>query len=778
MKKLHNFFLLLIIYSSSFYSFAMNIDGLLNESEWENAQEFDDFLTVYPNNQSKPKYKTNVKYFSTSEGIYFGITNSQPISEQTLQQHSRDYFYADVDRVVLMIDFEGKGNVGYEFTVSLGDSLRDAIVINENEISQNWDSIWFAKTHQNSNEWFAEYFIPWGVAPIPEETSDKRKLKITVARKVHQDAEYYNSSGLWVMQTPFLSKFQTIYVDNYELNKENKSFEFFPYISTTNDFIENNSSINIGGELFWDIDFQSKLDISINPDFGQVESDDVIVNFSANETFYPDKRPFFTENQSLFEITGQDLRFINTRRIGAIPDKCSNTDKSHLGQCSDYRNDSTDINAALRYTKKGKINEYGFFVALEDNTIFSKGRDFFSGRFKRNLNNSKGTVGYLVTSVDRPSINRKAFVNTLDFDYKPSGSSRLYGWLSNANVKEEGIESNGYGFRLAYSNRSSKNFFSNYFINYHDKNFNINDMGYIKKYDNISVGANYDIERTNKNKNSLISQTILEFDITHDRSDKGNYSGGIDFDVFYELQYKDSSSLKFACYCNFIGGVDFEETRKNPGSPFIENLPGAYMYVNYRSPSTSKIQSTYKVAYGTFGYETEDSNTDLRNESFTVAYSNVFKPSSNVQLNIEWFEYQTRSNWSIWRENNLFGYFDKEQISSSLSLDIFRGNNQEFRIKGKIYGIKAKNPRSYRVSSNGYMNASTDNMEAFQLSETAFQIRYKYEFSPLSNLYVVYTRGGKLSSTFNQKDNFSDLYSGAWTNQTLDKFIIKMRLKF
>ena len=82
-----------------------------------------------------------------------------------------------------------------------------------------------------------------------------------------------------------------------------------------------------------------------------------------------------------------------------------------------------------------------------------------------------------------------------DFDYKPSGSSRLYGWLSNANVKEELIESNGYGFRLAYSKRSSKSFFSNYFINFHDKNFNINDMGYIKKYDNISVGANYDIER-------------------------------------------------------------------------------------------------------------------------------------------------------------------------------------------------------------------------------------------------------------------------------------------
>ena len=56
------------------------------------------------------------------------------------------------------------------------------------------------------------------------------------------------------------------------------------------------------------------------------------------------------------------------------------------------------------------------------------------------------------------------------------------------------------------------------------------------------------------------------------------------------------------------------------------------MYVNYRSPSTSKIQSTYKVAYGTFGYETEDSNTDLRNESFTVAYSNVFNFDNGTLL--------------------------------------------------------------------------------------------------------------------------------------------------
>jgi len=778
MKKLLNLVFFLLLLGGNSYLQAIIVDGVLSEEEWKNANELKDFYTVSPNTQLKPKYKTEVKYFSTQQGIFFGITNEQPISEQSLQKHPRDLFFADADRIFLMLDFEGKGNVGYEFTVSLGDSLRDAIVINENEISENWDAVWYAKTHQSSNEWFAEYFIPWGVAPMPEETKNIRKINITVARKIHKDAEYYASPGLWPMRSPFLTSFKPIEIKNFSVKTNQKSFDFFPYVSGTNNFIENNRSINIGGEIFWDIDSQSKLDVSLNPDFGQVESDDVIVNFSANETFYPDKRPFFTENQSLFEVIGQDLRFINTRRIGAIPDKCSNTNESHQGQCKDYRYDSTDINAAVRYTKKGKINQYGLFTSLEDNSLFSRGRDFFAGRFKKNLDSTKGTIGYLVTYVDRPSIQRKSFINVTDFDYRPSDTSRLFGWVSQANIEEKGQTKNGYGFRIAYTERPSKEFFSYYFINYHDKNFNINDMGYIKKYDNISIGVNFDIEKTPEEKSSLISQTLLEFNIAHDRSDKGGYSGGIDFDVFYELQYKDSSSMKFACYCNFIGGLDFEETRKNSAFPIIENLPGAYMYAYYKSPRTSKIQSIYNIAYGTFGYETQEKNLDLRNETFSIKYSNVIKPSDSMQLNIAWFEYETKSNWSIWREDNLFGYYDKEQLSSSLSLDLFRGNNQEFRIKGKIYGIKGQNPRSYRVSSNGYMNSSLDNVNSFQISETAFQVRYKYEFAPLSNLYIVYTRGGKLTIPFNQEDNFKDIYSDAWTNETLDKFIVKLRLKF
>ena len=779
MKKLIKIIVFLLLFISTASFSVINIDGNLTESEWNNAEILDNFLTVFPYDKSIPKYKTKVKYFSNEKGIYFGVVNEQPYETQIAQKHPRDSWDVDADRIFLIIDFDANANTGYEFAVTLGDSLRDAIWVNENDITDNWDAIWQAKTSQSENEWIAEYFLPWGIVPMSNVKSDLRKIRLSVGRKVQHLSKFFNMPGLWGQQSPFLSLMQETFIKNFKpQDADQTKVDFFPYISATNNFVENNRNINFGGEVFWDIDSESKLDISINPDFGQVESDDVIVNFSANETFYPDKRPFFTENQTLFDITGWDLRFINTRRIGGVPDKCSNIFESHKGQCEDYVYDSTDINFALRYTKEGKFNKYGIFAASEDDTIFSKGRDFLSFRYKTNLSKNNGKLGYLITSTDRPSIDRKAIVNVFDFDFKPSSTNRYYGWVGAVDIDEKNTNKKGYGFKFNYTSRINQDLFAVFYSNYHDENFDINDMGYIKQYDNFSLGAYLQYFKPNLDLNSNILQTEISFRLGYQRSVEGDYGNGIGTYLDYKLQFKDSSSFRVECYCNFIRGKDYEETRKFDEAPFIEKLSGIKLNFEYESSSRKKIQSIYKTSYGTFGYQTQIKNLDLRNESASLGYTNIFKPSELFQLNISWFEYQKKSNWSIWRKENLFGYYDKEQLSSSLSIDYFIGSNQEFRIKGKIYGIKAKNPRSYRVSSSGYMNAAIDTVNPFQLSETAFQVRYKYEFSPLSNLYVVYTRGGKLVKAFSQTDGFADLYSDAWTNETLDKFIVKLRLKF
>ena len=131
-----------------------------------------------------------------------------------------------------------------------------------------------------------------------------------------------------------------------------------------------------------------------------------------------------------------------------MPDKCSNIFESHKGQCEDYVYDSTDINFALRYTKEGKFNKYGKFAASEDDTIFSKGRDFLSFRYKTNLSKNNGKLGYLITSTDRPSIDRKAIVNVFDFDFKPSSTNRYYGWVGAVDIDEKNTNKKGYGFKF------------------------------------------------------------------------------------------------------------------------------------------------------------------------------------------------------------------------------------------------------------------------------------------------------------------------------------------
>ncbi len=764
------YFLLTIFYVVNIHS--ITIDGELNELEWQKAKSFTDFLTIFPDTLAPPKYRTEAKYFADEKGIYFAFINYQPKEKQTFQKHPRDSFYANADRNYVIIDFNNNANIGYEFTVTLGDSIRDAIFVDENDFSDQWDAIWYAKTKSYDDYWISEFLIPWDVAPMINVEGPYRDISVSLARWAFSENEVYNSPGLSFYKSPFLSKFKKLQVKN--LNMQKTRIDFFPYASFTNNFIQDNRQVNIGGEIFWDINHNSKLDFTLNPDFGQVESDDVIVNFSAIETYYPDKRPFFTENQTLFDVTGWNLRFINTRRIGAIPDKCSNTDRSHLGECKDSLIDTTDINFALRYTQRDESNEFGVFSAFEDDSIFSEGRDFLAFRYRSTRDFLSTKIGYLFTSVDRPSIERTAETHTIDYDLKPSNSSRVYGWVSQVNTEELGNKKTGYGFRSLVTNRFSDKLFGLLVFNYLDENFNINDMGYVEQYGNSFIGTYIQYSNPTNDEASNISQQNYALRMGYDRSYQG-FGGGVGATLEYELSFKNSSRLEIECNCTLFRGKDYVETRNYIDSPYLESLGNHELEIEYSTPRTNMFQHRFKLGYETSGYETSDTNSDLRSEGHTIGYGILMKISENLKIFLSPIEYQTQSNWSVWRTDNLFGYYDKGMISSGINLDWFIGDRQEIRLKGKIYGIKANQARGYRADSSGYLNASNDSLDPFELSETAFQVRYKYQFAPLSDLYVVYTRGGKYN--FSRENSFEKIYSGAWSNQNLDKFIVKLRYK-
>ena len=123
------------------------------------------------------------------------------------------------------------------------------------------------------------------------------------------------------------------------------------------------------------------------------------------------------------------------------------------------------------------------------------------------------------------------------------------------------------------------------------------------------------------------------------------------------------------------------------------------------------------------------------------------------------------------------GAFTKSQRNLDFTMTFLRGNKHELRLKNQIIMIKANNPISLEAQNTGEIFGSDFELQPFNLSENSLQIRYRYEFAPLSYFYLVYTRA---DSFFTNDDlsNFDNLLESSWKNPGNEILTAKIRLKF
>ena len=132
----------------------------------------------------------------------------------------------------------------------------------------------------------------------------------------------YAYPAIELLGANFVRDFKRIEIPHYNA----PTLDLYPYASVTHDTLSGATRGRAGFDLFWKPNGRNQVSAAVNPDFGQVESDDLVVNFTAIETFFEEKRPFFTQGQQLFDLRmttlGLDVsdRLVNTRRIGAAPD--------------------------------------------------------------------------------------------------------------------------------------------------------------------------------------------------------------------------------------------------------------------------------------------------------------------------------------------------------------------------------------------------------------------------------------------------------------------------
>ena len=738
------------------------IDGNLDEPEWQTAFKITEFYESDPYTLRKTDDETEAYIFSNEDGIYVGFINYQDESTMLSNRTMRDEMSSLSEKNSINIDFDGDRTKAYIIAVALGDSLFDAIKIQSGDFKTDWDGDWIAKTKQFKTYWTSEFYLPWNVVLMNQSDTKKRRINYSALRYKASEQSWYSSAGTMAMRADYFQELDSLEINNFTRSKLN----FFPYFAFNKNTPQNFQESNIGAELFYNSGKGSQINLTVNPDFGQAESDDVIVNFSAQETFYKEKRAFFTENQSLFDISNYErYSIINTRRIGAAPSyNC--LEELNEEDCINTRKNYSDIDFSLRFTQKNGQNNYGIFLAKESDEDFSKGREFIALRGKTKINSK--TLGYMVTNVENDFLGTKSTVNV--FDYINVRSEKLTTYADILTTKKEG--DSGKGLRLQYTYKPTELTRNSASILYFDKEVRLNDFGYLKRNDWFHFGMGQNIKKVDFDNNSPFQQIETNYDFNYDADTDGN-SNPIDFTQRNSITFKDTSKFNYDFRFN-TSGKNTTITRKDPLYPFVKIKKNFSVTADFEEKNFKYWTYDWRISFDKSSkYDDWDSN-GYQKRFFKIAGS-LF-PNENIKIRSE-FRVKKEKEWLNWIDGNHLAAYDLNQRILSLNLNWFKGTKHEIRLKSQFIALEAKNPVSLETNSNGVLFESEKLVNPFSNGITSFQVRYRYEIAPLSNVYIVYTKGGNVYEEDDER-SFSDIFRDPWRNPKNEIFSVKVRLKF
>jgi hypothetical protein len=689
-------------------SFAVEIDGRIDVAEWQNAQHITDFRKTQPLTGEPPSHGTEAWILSTPEGLAVAFRNIQPASVPRTQQRVQRDFEVQVDRVNVIVDFDGDGRTGYNFRVSSTDDVYDSVLTDELQFNKDWDGNWKHAVGVDESGWTVEVLIPWYIASMREAKGDKRTMKIYLDRIIGSTGERVAWPQASLERSRFLSDFAVIDVANYSQSL----FAVTPYVSGLYDNVGGSSEGDAGVDVFWKPNGQMQLTATVNPDFGQVESDDLVVNFSATETFVSDKRPFFTENQGLFEFTTPSdySQLLYTRRVGGPADDGEG---------------SGDIIGALKLNGSFGATKYGVFAADEGESV---GRTFSALRVVRDF--QKQNLGFMATHVDRPYLDREATVFGLDHNWRPTARWNVRTRVFGSDIEQAGIGTTDSGATVWADYEMDHGWRQQWIAMHFGDELQINDAGYLSR--NSTNYLHWQVNRrfTDMPESSRYSSKDWRWRVSTDYNDQGQLLGH-QFRMSRESRLRDGS-YEFAQINVNSAGFDDLITRGN-GALWLP--PNFNTYFDYQRPRK-----------GNWSYEVEANiqSGGLAGNS-KVGYNLHFVPTYFISdaFNVYVGVYGERNpDWLIWQRDNLIGSFEEHQMNFDAGLNWTIGSKQELRVKLQAIGLKGRLQQAYRVDPGGNAVPSTDPVDDINVQNLGFQIRYRYELAPLSYLYVVYGRGG------------------------------------
>ncbi|MCB9284779.1 MAG: carbohydrate binding family 9 domain-containing protein [Lewinellaceae bacterium] len=391
------------------------LDGQLLEAAWQEAAVAKDFFQDYPFDTSYASSPTEVRVCFDDQFLYIGATVYQKRANYIISSLKRDFDFGESDEFHVNIDpFKDKLN-GFHFAVSPLNVQREGLTDNGANVNTDWDNKWYSQVYNEDDRWTVEMAIPFKTLRYKNH-SGSNSWRINFVRVDLKQNEVSSWVPVPRQFDPTSLAFTGELIWEAPPPRPGLNVSLIPYVtgSTERDFeFEFPTEYHANGGLDAKIALTPSLnlDLTINPDFSQVEVDQQLTNLSRFELFFPERRQFFLENQDLFSMFGfPNSRPFFSRRIGLSSGTIKKTTTS--GQVIEVdRLVSVPILAGARLS--GKLNPNWRIGLLNMTTGAQK---------DLSLGPANYTVGVLQRKVFERSTIGAVFVNKESFSENPNGA--------------------------------------------------------------------------------------------------------------------------------------------------------------------------------------------------------------------------------------------------------------------------------------------------------------------------------------------------------------------
>ena len=410
------------------------IDGRDADDVWHGAAEHTEFRTFDPVEDGDPRYRTSARIAYDDKNLYVFVRMYDDHPDSLARLLSRRDVRTQSDQIKVMLDSYHDRRTGYEFAVNPAGVKRDYYMYNDGDSEDaSWDGVWDAATTVDSLGWTAEFRIPLSqlrYADGPEHT---------FGIMIWRDRAATNERSSWPAfsrkRTGVVSQFGD--VGGFVGLPAPHRLEVVPYTVAKNesrplggDQYGRTQHVTVGADVKYGISSNLTLDATVNPDFGQVESDPSVLNLSAFETYVSERRPFFLEGTGIFSFDlncndGSCTGLFYSRRIGRSPQL------NGLYGDAGTSLSSTILGAAKLTGRTGKGTSIGVLDAVTQREVglnsatVEPATNYAVARVQQDLRGGKTGIGLMATGVQRnlddwssPYLRRNAYSGGLDFRHR------------------------------------------------------------------------------------------------------------------------------------------------------------------------------------------------------------------------------------------------------------------------------------------------------------------------------------------------------------------------